>query len=120
MASIAPADAFSSQVSRATLGHGAFHRHRLRNGLSVFDTLDLGASEFASLYLLFNLLNVFAIRFEKSVVSPASLTEGLRPRPTWHSISIPQKKVIIVDIYVIGASLLYFGCALWSQVSRTQ
>jgi len=43
MASITFADALSSQ-SRATLGYGAFHRHRLRNGLSVFDTLDLGAN----------------------------------------------------------------------------
>ena len=31
-----------------------------------------------------------------------------------------QLFVIIVDIFVIGASLPYFGCALLSQVSRTQ
>ena len=50
-------------TSRATLGYGAFHRHRLRNSLSVFDNLDHGADSFASLCLLFDLLNVFAIRF---------------------------------------------------------
>ena len=92
-------------TSRATLGYGAFHRHRLRNGLSVFDTFDLGANQFASLYLFFNLQNVVAIHYEKSGFSPASLTEGLRPRPTWHSSSIPQKKKwILVSFAVV---LLY-------------
>ena len=48
IASITPADAFSSKVSRhpmtsrVTLGYGQYHRRRLRNGLSVFDYLDLG------------------------------------------------------------------------------
>ena len=40
-------------ASRMTLGYGAFYRHRLRNGLSVFDILDLGEIN------LFALLNLF-------------------------------------------------------------
>jgi len=91
MASITPADALSSQVSRhpmtsrTTLGYGAFHQHRLSLTLSTSELIN-----FAFVLLLFNLLNVFAIQLK--VFSPASLTEGLRPRPTWHLSSIPQKR----------------------------
>ena len=32
----------------------------------------------------------------KSVFSPTSLTEGLRPRPSWHASSVQQKKFSLV------------------------
>ena len=96
IASITPADALSSVVSRRPmtlvrrLGTAPFI-DRLWKVLCLGHNL---TPEIINLlFLLLNLVNVFAIeKLGKSVFSLISLTEGLRPRPTWHASSILQKK----------------------------
>ena len=47
-------------------------------------------------FVLLNLCVLFAMirKVGKSVFSPTSLTEGLRPRPSWHASNVQQKKFL--------------------------
>ena len=77
----------------ATDGYGAIHRQYPPGSLSM-TLLDLGVNLFdcivASVILVSGLHHYE--KFGKSVFSPTSLTEGLRPRPTWHASSAQPKK----------------------------
>ena len=49
-------------------------------------------------------------KVRKSVFSPISLTEGLRPRPSWHASSVQQKKPIYYTIRYLFGSFRHLFC----------